>query len=247
MKKNLYNYKLMWLILFCIKLTISTHANQKVNISDNVPPQSMINEKGIPEGLIVELAKGIFGNVSFEGFPLARALEITAKEKNSILFMSRTPQREDKYIWLDTIYMTPVYIYTKKGKFPKTEDYLSLFKSISVINGSSLIQVLQEKKYSEEFTASLNNEQNLKKILFDRADGWIEGQIIAEYIIKNEKYNIKKFDMYGPIIKNTTWIATSKTSEQNFVIKKIEEIKLFKKEKKYNSILNKYSAKKPEN
>lgn len=39
MKKNLYNYKLMWLILFCIKLKISTHANQKVNISDNVPPQ----------------------------------------------------------------------------------------------------------------------------------------------------------------------------------------------------------------
>ena len=93
-----------------------------------------------------------------------------------------------------------------------------------------------------EISTVTSNEQNLKKLLNERIDGWIEGSIIAEYIIKKENLNVLSFDKIGPILNNKTWIATSKKSDNEFISTVSLKINKFRTSQLYNEILNKYSA-----
>ncbi|APJ03488.1 hypothetical protein AXG55_06035 [Silvanigrella aquatica] len=218
-------------------------ASYLVNISDNVPPQSGLNEKNIPEGLIIELSKSIFKEVNFSAYPLARALETTQKEKDSLLFVSRTQERENNFYWLDKIYSTEVYIYVNSGWIKKNGSSLNNINNLGVIYGSSLIQILKQKNFRGEISTVYSNDQNLKKLSSGRINGWIEGQIIAEYIIKKEKMSSKKFEKIGPIFENYTWIATSIKSNEKFIKQSKKMIEKFKKGEDYKVILKKFSAK----
>ena len=236
------------LILFYLLISIQFHryilaeSNININISDNVPPQSGYNILNKLEGLIIDLSVNIFKNYSFSAFPLARALEETINKKNSLIFISRNASRENEYQWISPIYITPVFIYTRKGWIKKNGASLNKLSSIGVINGSSLILTLNNKKFMGEISTVTSNEQNLKKLLNERIDGWIEGSIIAEYIIKKENLNVLSFDKIGPILNNKTWIATSKKSDNEFISTVSLKINKFRTSQLYNEILNKYSA-----
>ncbi|WP_397600753.1 substrate-binding periplasmic protein [Silvanigrella sp.] len=236
------------LILFYSIIPILYHnyliadSNIKINISDNVPPQSGYNNLNKLEGLIIDLSVNIFRNYSFSAFPLARALEETKNEKNSLIFISRNASRENEYQWISPIYITPVFIYTKIGWIKKNGASLNKLSSIGVINGSSLILTLSDKKFMGEISTVTSNEQNLKKLLNERIDGWIEGSIVAEYIIKKENLSFTNFDKIGPILNNKTWIATSIKSDKEFISAASLKINKFKTSSVYSEILKKYSA-----
>jgi ABC-type amino acid transport substrate-binding protein len=93
-----------------------------------------------------------------------------------------------------------------------------------------------------EISTVTSNEQNLKKLLNERIDGWIEGSIVAEYIIKKENLSFTNFDKIGPILNNKTWIATSIKSDKEFISAASLKINKFKTSSVYSEILKKYSA-----
>ena len=75
---------IIYLALAIVSFSKLCNAKQTINISENVPPQSGVNDKNIPEGLIIDLCKEIFRNIEFKPYPLARALDTTQKEKNTL-------------------------------------------------------------------------------------------------------------------------------------------------------------------
>lgn len=243
-KTGCYYFLLSFLLLL---FNPKTFASYIVNISENISPQSGLDHNKNPHGLIIDLSKLIFPKVEFISYPLARALNITEKEKNTLLFISRTKSREDKFAWIDTIYMSNVYIYTNNNKFNlKNKNDINILESIGVLNGSSLIQTLKDANYTKNIETVINNEQNLKKLISKRIDGWIEGEIVAEYLMKKMKINSNLFKRFGPVVQNVTWIATAKNSDLDYIKDITKRVKKFKESKSYEKILESYKAHNPD-
>lgn len=213
-----------------------------VNISDNVPPQSGVGAQGEPVGLIVDLVRQAMKNVEFRIYPLARALEITRQEKNTLQFISRTPAREKDYIWIAPVYATRVYIYVNPGWVRENGDGLDTLGRIGVLNGSSLIQELDRRQYKGTIFRSQTNEQTLGMLLRNRVQGWMEGQITAEYIMNKVLGDHVALERIGPILNNVTWVATATASDPNWVKEVRERIEAFKDTKNYKSMLLRYGA-----
>jgi len=102
--------------LFCSPVT----AEQLVIVFEHNPPYQMVKENGKGYGPVIEFTQKLVTfmdlDVVYEALPWARIIQKEAFKPNRlILSISRTPMREDNFIWLTQIYRGEQYIWKKVG------------------------------------------------------------------------------------------------------------------------------------
>ena len=99
------------LILFLLAIIhLTIHGSDKVQfVTEHYPPFQIQSEEGELSGFSVDVVKAMTSVSGLEAqmtvYPWARAYQFALTNENTIIFtISRTPDREDMFIWLGDIY-----------------------------------------------------------------------------------------------------------------------------------------------
>lgn len=140
------------------------------------PPAAFINEKHHQDGYVVDIVRAmqhtLNDKTSIIFLPEGRALNILAKEPNSILMsISRTPDREHHYYWIAQVMAKKWQVYTLSDSdiVINTLDDLRSLASIGVVRGDVREEWLINKDF-KNLNSVTQHKQNIQMLHLGRVN-----------------------------------------------------------------------------
>ena len=215
----------------------------EINASQN-PPYVIKQSQNTYVGISMEIIQEAFkiSNLKYHIIDTSEQWKraITPESKNTIFILFRTPEREDKYKWIEPLYEDKSYIFYNKNKIKKLEP-LSNYNAIGTLAGGAAESILKSLGLEEKIYLCKSDIQCLELLKSNEIDVWIGLGVKSKYYIKNG--NLENSIMRGPFIySGKVWLVSSpEISDENRIILK-KAISKFLETKKYREILKKYGA-----
>ena len=180
---------------------------------------------GLPAGpmakVIQEMAHRSDHSGKIEFLPWARAQKLVRDQKDSqirfILPLTRTPEREDHYIWVVEVMKDDLVFVTDKAKQPEIkniDDAKNL--RVGVLLGSPGEAELKQRGFTN-IDASVNEDVNARKLNSSRIDAWLVARTVAPFSWKREALPPKDLE-YGVVVRsNHLYLGAAKSTPPDVV------------------------------
>ena len=173
---NILRHKI---ILFSLSLlpTLVFSAQQHITVfTEHLPPYQIQDKEGKLSGLTIDIFNELIqitGDIpKIQIMPWARAFRDVQTTPNSLIFsMTRTPEREDKFLWVGDILEFHPYFWGLRERFNNKSFSFNEIKQyiISIVRNSSGYSFLQSHKFPKIYP-TVYEEQVIKMIYKGRAD-----------------------------------------------------------------------------
>ncbi len=196
---------------------------------------------GLSTDVIIELAKKVGNPTEIELLPWARGYGLIQKQDGLILYsMTRTEAREDMFKWVGPVASNKWVFFAKKGS-GITLSSIDDAKKIGKI-GAYKDDAAEAFLKAEGFTnldSVVNDEQNVPKLMADRINLWIVGELQGIYKAKAKGVSDKLEKVLD--VKNTQlYIAFSKNTSDEEIAKWQAALDAMKADGSYDKIVKKY-------
>jgi len=203
----------------------ATYGNELRIITVNEPPANYINERGVPEGYVIDIIKRLqseIGNtINIEFVPEARALKILSTKRNTLFFsLSKTIFRENKYEWLGQVMSKKWQVYALKTS-TLTIDSLEQLQRLSVL-GVVRGDVREEWLINHKFTnlhSVTNHKQNIFRAINNRIPAFVYEKQGLLHICKELNIDASLFKVVHTINTAAGYIVMSKDSSSDIFSK----------------------------
>lgn len=230
-------------LFFTISRSYAKNPEFLIYASHNPPYVIKINNnkyKGISIEIIQELFKA--SNIKYKIISTDDQWKraIIPEQKNTVLLLFRTPERENKYKWIAPLFEDKLYIFYNNKKISKLEP-LKNYQTIGTLAGGAAESILKSLGYEEKTYLCKNDIQCIELLKEKKIDLWVVLGIKSNHYVKNG--NLKNFIIKGPSISSEKlWlVASPETSEDDILVLK-KSVKKFFDTKKYKEIQKKYET-----
>lgn len=190
----------------------------------DTPPMSVVTDgkklSGPGYDFVADLFKAAEVPFVSEGLPIIRAVSILDEGNAVMVFLARTPAREDKYVWLGDIVPDDGLAFTTRvGDAPITSvDQAKGLKTVAVLAGGAPAQILRGNGVTG-LDETANESQNLRKLAAGRVDAWFTSAIITRHILKADPEQAKSVSTGPKVMPWPLWIVGSKNLAPEVVAK----------------------------
>lgn len=230
-------------------MTLPVYGQSIQIVADEFPPYNY-TEEGKVTGLGTEIVQALLQEVGIEAniqvLPWARAYKMAQEEKNVLIYtIARTPQREDLFKWIGLVVEQQGTLFVLKSRDDiviGTLDDAHKYRVGSVIEDART-QYLISQGFDEIDQVS-SNETNMKKLLRGRIDIWVEDELTAYYLLKqngHEPQDTVKI-LYQFPLGGGGHIAFSSSTSDELVEKFKQAYEKIKQDGTYERILGKYKS-----
>jgi ABC-type amino acid transport substrate-binding protein len=227
--------------------TVFAQSGETEIVTGVIPPYTY-QEVGNQKGLIVEIVEamarvtGHSGRIKF--LPWKRALmEVTEPGgvPRLIIPLNRSPEREDKFLWVQELYVDKTVLVTKKGAQAKIETVdQALNLKTGVLLGSPLEAQLKRLGF-REIEPTVDEETNARKLQFGRIAVWHVARLVAPFVFERHGFAVKDLE-YGPgLDENDLYLGASKNLPPEQVEKWRKAFQKIKDDGTLEKIVKKYS------
>lgn len=234
---------------------LSSQANISIKIvSEEFPPlqyQVRDSAAGYVHQYMLETIRRVQQNhpvtiASYEFLPWKRALLMAEQIPNVLLFsLSRTPSREDKYLWLGEVSEYQQSLHRLKSK-PMQAQTIQQAKqqghSISIQNGSAVSDYFlsQGLKYGVDFHYSMSYQQGIQQLFHQRIDLIALSEITARQAACQEGFDGDQLVPQIPIdaLAKPLWAIFSKGTPDELVSAFRQEMRNIKAEGLFDHYYN---------
>lgn len=197
------------------------------------------NEQNEPTGYVYLFVQELLAQVQrslplqiakpIEFVPLKRALVVGEREANvPILSVARTPEREDKFLWLTEVSPYQLWLYQAKGSaLPALKTWADLKGKglrFGVQNGSNFHEWLRAQGIGQAPDNSTidpapQNNLNFRKALAGRIDVFAHPEVSFAYRVQQAGMQTTDFEAVLPIqpLSVPLWLVLSKDSDPRLV------------------------------
>jgi polar amino acid transport system substrate-binding protein len=199
------------------------------------------------KGIIVEIVKamadltGHSGQVTF--LPWKRALQQvqSANDKPKMIIpLNRSPERENKFTWIQELYVDQTVLVTHTGAHPKITDPTSATElKTGVLLGSPLEAQLKRLKF-KNIDSAVNEETNARKLKFGRIDAWLVARLVAPFVFERQGFSPKELTYGASLDANDLYLGGSKNFPPEIAKKWQQAFAKIKSDGTLRSILEKY-------
>jgi len=178
---------------------------------------------GISVDIVKAIQKKIGDTSKIKVYPWVRGIKILNNKKNSALFsMMRTPQRENKYLWVGPIAKLQIVFFKKKNAkiTLNSIDDARKVKKIGVSKSVATYDILTAKKFKNLDVINTIDEKNIEKLIKGRIDLWPYVQAAGLY--KAKKLGVSnKIEVIPNVIlaKGDLYIAFNKNTNPKIIHK----------------------------
>lgn len=226
-------------IAMCFSLSIFAETI-KIYTEDTPPLNFKSGDKvtGLSTEIVEAIQKKIGDTSKIEVQAWARALEIVKTEKNTMLYSTtRTPEREKMFKWVGPI-ASKNWVFFKKAGSPikiASLDDAKKVKKIGTIANDAKEQFLKEKGFTNMDNVT-NSGQNLKKLIDDKIDLWISGDVEGTHTAKEDKIDSSKIEIAFTIKEAFLYLAFNPSTDDAIIKKWSDAFETLKKEKEFEKI-----------
>jgi polar amino acid transport system substrate-binding protein len=183
-------------------------------VTEEYPPFNMSGADGKATGvstdIVQELMREAHVDIKIEVVPWKRAIMEAEKIPDTCVYsMSRTAEREEKYLWIGPLVSNEWAIFAKVGAsaYPGTIGEVK-DSNIGSYAGDAIVDYLQSRDYRVD--AAPNDDVNPNKLLNGRIDFWATGKLIGLYRLKQQNIdNIKPIFVFN---KTEMYLACNRQS-----------------------------------
>ncbi len=207
--------------------------------AESFVPLQHLNEQNEPTGYVYLFVQELLAQVHrslplqvarpIEFVPLKRALVVGEREANVLLLsVARTPEREDKFLWLTEVSPYQLWLYHAKGSaLPALKTWADLKGRglrFGVQNGSNFHEWLRAQGIGQSPDNSVidpapQNNLNFRKALAGRIDVFAHPEVSFAYRVQQAGLNLADFEAVLPIqpLSVPLWLVLSKDSDPRLV------------------------------
>ena len=223
--------------------------------ADAFVPLQYLNEQNEPTGYVYQFVQDLLAHVQrsvavqvakpLEFVPLKRALIVGERQANVlVLSVARTPEREDKYLWLAEVSPYQLWLYQAKGAaLPALKTWTDLKGKglrFSVQNGSNFHEWLRAQGIGQGPDNSVldpapQNNLNFRKALAGRIDVFAHPDVSFAYRVQQAGLKVGDFEAVLPIqpLSVPLWLVLSKESDPRLVAALRVSVKALKSSGQY--------------
>jgi len=203
---------LVFLVFFFVSANVM--GQRLALVTEEYPPFNMSGTDGKATGvstdIVHELMRAVHVDVTIEVVPWKRAILEAEKVPDTCVYsMSRTVEREAKYLWVGPLVFNEWAIFAKAGAaaYPSTIGEVK-DSNIGSYAGDAIVDYLQSRDYRVD--AAPNDDVNPHKLLNGRIDFWATGRLIGLYRLKQQNIdNIKPIFVFN---KTEMYLACNRRS-----------------------------------
>jgi polar amino acid transport system substrate-binding protein len=204
--------------LFIILACSAPASEVKVRVlTEDYPPCNYVDDNGQVVGQSTEVVKAIMNKlgqkINIEVLPWEQGFDLAQKEPGIALYSaSRTPERENMFLWVGPIYNTQKYLYARKSSSLKINSLADVknVKAISGVKNDSGVKFCLDA--GGKLIYSATGYEALKKLMDGSADLWLGPGPDISIAAKKAGVNpgdiepvflVHKYDQYIAFNKNT--------------------------------------------
>ena len=238
-------------ILKELNWTLFVSADEQINdqiciIAEDLPPYNFVDEKGFITGQSVDLLRKMMIRADIpapiEMMQWTNAYNLALKEKNTAIFsITRTPAREDLFIWVGPIAHSKDIFYANKNsnfKINLLEDAKRVKSICAYKDDSKALYLL-----SNGFTNLVYEKDDLaciKKLASNQVDLWIADYRSVPYLLTLSNIDASVILPIYDIQKKDYYIAFSKDTSQKTITRYKEALNAMQSDGTYDSLIRQY-------
>jgi polar amino acid transport system substrate-binding protein len=211
-----------WIVVLICLLPITTLAAD-ISSEKTIPPAYQIVSTELPPftsadpaapGALSELTLAMMHEAGMKGdiqyLPWARSIYLaTTQARTLILPLTRTPERERQYHWVQRLYIQHFVLLTRNDAGIDLSDINSL-KSKEVVVLRASPNALQLKQLGfQNITEMATVEQMAKMLAAKRVDLMFGGGAICGYFLAREGLTAARIKISAPLESGEVWLAGS--------------------------------------
>jgi polar amino acid transport system substrate-binding protein len=186
---------------------------QQLQVIGAARPPYVIESNGLGTGPAIELlqilARSVGADQAVRILPFQRAL--LALEQGNTLYpaLLRTPQRENRFIWIGEVYADRAVFFTRRDRAPVGSLAAAReLARVSVMRGSELQGMLQSFGL-EDFETTNNELDNARLLHAGRIDGWFALRAVGRATWTQLQFNPAELRASEAFATVPFWIAGS--------------------------------------
>ncbi len=215
-------------------------------LTEEYPPVTFMDNDGEITGFVTDIVKEILRrnemkeNIFLVPWNIAYTLAVNLP--SIVLFsIDRTPQRENLFNWIGPVGKNTAYFYCLKSKeiqLNSVEDAKSV-SSIATIEDWWTEQLLEDLGFNnlKSFTNPVNA---VKELVAGSSELSIFTDLTVEHLIKETGYSMDKFQRLLDVQTNYFYIAASKGTDRELILKFQESLKNMKNDGTFERIVRDY-------
>jgi polar amino acid transport system substrate-binding protein len=176
--------------LFFFLVSLDVMGQRLVLVTEEYPPFNMSgndgNATGVSTDIVRQLMREARVDIKIEVVPWKRAIMEAAKVTDTCVYsMSRTAEREGKYLWIGPLVSNEWAIFARVGA-PTYPSAIGEMKdsNIGSYAGDAIVDYLHARDYRVD--VAQNDDVNPNKLLNGRIDYWATGKLIGLYRLKQQ-------------------------------------------------------------
>ena len=194
-------------------------------VTEHLEPYQIQLASGELTGYAIDIVNELLAvtnsGATIQIMPWARAYNTALRKKNTLIFsMARTPYREDKFLWVGSLIIEKLYLWslddTLKDKIDNLEDFAP--RSIATARNTNVEQYLRQIEYPS-IKPVVVEEQNMKMLFSRRVDALIGSEITLKHRASTLGYDFNKMHkiMEVKVLEANLIIAFNKQSDSEVV------------------------------
>jgi polar amino acid transport system substrate-binding protein len=204
--------------------------------------QTMLNEE--EPGAALEIIRTLVGRTNMvldeQFMPWTRAVKLTTTSTNSVIVpFSRTPSREDKFVWISELYELQFgFVSVDQAVDDKTS--ARLLGKIGVWRGTAMEEELKRDGFKN--LTPVSNDQTLARMLVHgRFDAWYGSLNEAAYKFRGiDNVNHKSIKIGAPVNAFPVWLAGGPDLDEKVADKLRKNIEIMRDDGTVAVILERY-------
>ena len=227
------------------------------------PPLQMMSEGDTITGFVAETVREMLQEARKDTplevapitvIPWKRALFFAEKESNVLVFsLSRTPEREDKYIWIGTVapYSLSFYKLRSREDIQASNEAELKGKGYRIGSqiGSSMEEYLKRHGFGEGVEGTVvdsinENQRNIPRLY----RGYIDLIMFSDYSIRHRACdqglnpNVIEKLFTVPELSTDLWLVASKQTDEQLIVKLQQALEKVKNDGRHERLMAKYFA-----
>jgi polar amino acid transport system substrate-binding protein len=182
-------------------------------------------ENGTLQGISVDLMERVLqksgsgiNRSSFRVLPWTEAFTLARTTPDTVIFtMTRTPERENQFLWAGPIFTDRDLLFTRAGVNLSSKSDIAALKVAVVKDDRSVNAVLKAGAAEKNLVVVLTAEEAVKLVDSGSADAFAYGEYSGQDTILKHAKNQSRFAERGEIGKNENYVAFNPRTPEQFV------------------------------
>lgn len=207
--------KKIWrvLVLAAVLMPSAVRADELRLVAPHLPPFAYL-EDGKPRGFMLESLLAVAAQVGHSGkvsvVPIPRMLQEMAEgHRMMTAFLARTPERADRYRWLETGVEEALSFATlASDPGPMTLDRAREFRAIATIGNGVPENFLRARGFNN-FDSAGTEDAGLRKLLAGRVEAWFTSQWVIPAVVAAENAPRGLVKLWPPVTRYPLYFAAT--------------------------------------